>query len=145
MLAKILKGSKDKKLLSYKLDTCPSYGAFQEMTLNKIMEYIDFTIQKGYLEIAYNAKLPMLVYTEQGWSIEKETYAEELLENILSNSKKEDILELMHTTNREVKLLMLEKIATSKNNAYITFLEMWKTNEVKKMKSAIQKTLNTIK
>ena len=33
MLAKILKGSKDKKLLEYDLDKCPVYGFYHHLTL----------------------------------------------------------------------------------------------------------------
>lgn len=35
MLAKILKGSKDKKLLEYKLDECPVYGFYRNFTLQE--------------------------------------------------------------------------------------------------------------
>ena len=31
MLAKILKGSKDKKILEYKLNECPAYGYYHDM------------------------------------------------------------------------------------------------------------------
>ena len=36
MLAKILKGSKDKRLLELELDKCPSYGYFNTLTITEI-------------------------------------------------------------------------------------------------------------
>ena len=36
MLVKILKGSKDKKVLEYKLDECPAYGYYHDLTMDEI-------------------------------------------------------------------------------------------------------------
>lgn len=33
-------------------------------------------IKKGYLEIEYRDRIPMLVFSEIGWEIERETYAD---------------------------------------------------------------------
>lgn len=64
MLAKILKGSKDKKILEYKLNECPAYGYYHDMKLddmaNDIVYYQDvITDVKGIIssgrEVAYNA------------------------------------------------------------------------------------------
>ena len=63
MLAKILKGSKDKKLLEHKLDLCPVYGYYKSKTLTEISHCIDFVIEKGYLDIQYSYRLPVIVYT----------------------------------------------------------------------------------
>lgn len=50
MLAKILKGSKDKKVLELKLDECPAYGYYHDMKLADIMHYIDWRMMKIILE-----------------------------------------------------------------------------------------------
>jgi len=39
---------------------------------------------KGYLKIEYNGRLPMIVYTEIGWEIERDTYSDELLKKLRS-------------------------------------------------------------
>ena len=39
MLAKILKGSKDKKILEYKLNECPAYGYYHDIKLDDISKY----------------------------------------------------------------------------------------------------------
>jgi len=82
MLAKILKGSKDKKVLEHGLGQCPAYGYYWELTLQEIKSRIDWMIKRGYLEIEYDYQLPMIVFSEKGWEIERETYADELLQKL---------------------------------------------------------------
>ncbi len=49
LLSKILKGSRDKKLLALELDKNPSYGCFSALTLEEIIVKI---------ELAHPAQLP---------------------------------------------------------------------------------------
>lgn len=35
-------------------------------------------IDEDYLQIKYDGRLPLLVFSDEGWEIEKETYAQEL-------------------------------------------------------------------
>jgi superfamily II DNA helicase RecQ len=65
MLAKILKGSKDQKLLAHGLDQCPVYGYYRKLTLEEITHRIDWMIKRGYLEIRYEGRLPLLVFSER--------------------------------------------------------------------------------
>jgi hypothetical protein len=37
-------------------------------------------IEQGYLDIEYDYRLPLLVFTDRGWDIERETMADELLQ-----------------------------------------------------------------
>ena len=60
MLVKVLKGSKDKKVLEYKLDECPSYGYYHDLTMEEIEKRVDYMIVKRYLRIEYSDHLPML-------------------------------------------------------------------------------------
>ena len=48
MLAKILKGSKDKKILEYKLNECPAYGYYHNMKLDDIVSYQDVALAKEF-------------------------------------------------------------------------------------------------
>lgn len=66
LLAKILKGSKDKKLLHYGLDKSPVYGFYKELKIEDITARIDWLIKKGYLDIEYSGRLPVIVYTDRG-------------------------------------------------------------------------------
>lgn len=79
LLVKILKGSRQKKLLELKLDRSPVYGYYQDLSPEDILARVDWVIVNGYLDIKYNYRLPLLVYTPKGWEIEKETYSTEML------------------------------------------------------------------
>ena len=61
MLAKILKGSKDKSI-EYGLAQCPVYEYYGKLTLQEITNRIDWMIEKGFLEIEYSDRLPLLVF-----------------------------------------------------------------------------------
>jgi hypothetical protein len=61
MLAKILKGSKDKKLLEHGLDKCPSYGyysAWKEIDYKKVQAEIQKVINR--LNDAVRIDIPTL-------------------------------------------------------------------------------------
>jgi superfamily II DNA helicase RecQ len=63
LLAKILKGSRQKTVLEHELDRSPVYGALSELSLEQITARIDWLIIEGYLRIEYDYRLPLLVYT----------------------------------------------------------------------------------
>ena len=94
------------------MDQNPVYGYYKELTLAEITARIDRAIADGYLKIEYNHRLPVLVYTEKGWEIEKETYAEELLEKLkaLLNGMDYTFVKQLKDRDREMILLLLEKI-----------------------------------
>jgi len=50
--------------------------------LQEITNRIDWMIEKGFLEIEYRDRLPLLVFSEIGWEIERETYAKELFQKL---------------------------------------------------------------
>jgi hypothetical protein len=146
MLAKVLKGSKDKKLLEHELDLCPVYGYYKGITLSEISYRIDFVIEKGYLDIQYNYRLPIIVYTEKGWEIERKTYAEELyqkLEELLKGNDFSYVAELKDR-NRGMILLLIEKIKNSGNPEFISLLKTWQSIEYKKVRIELQKAINNL-
>ncbi len=146
MLAKILRGSKDKKLLEHELDLCPVYGYYKGITLTEISHRIDFVIENGYLEIEYSSRLPVIVYTEKGWEIERETYAEELfqkLEDLLDGSDFSFVAELKDR-NRGMILLLIDKIRNTGNPDFIPLLRAWQFIEYKKVRHAIQGVINEL-
>ena len=111
MLAKILAGSKDKKLLELELDRSPVYGAFMGVSQKEILAKIDWMILHDYLEIEYEGRLPMLVFTDKGWEIERETYANELMNKLMEAADKGEyeFVETLKDRNRGMILLLLEK------------------------------------
>ncbi|NLA46736.1 MAG: RQC domain protein [Firmicutes bacterium] len=147
LLAKILKASRDKKLLELKLDQNPVYGYYKELTLAEITARIDRAIADGYLKIEYNHRLPVLVYTEKGWEIEKETYAEELLEKLkaLLNGMDYTFVKQLKDRDREMILLLLEKIEATGDRRFIPLLHAWAFIEYKEMRKAIHEAINSLK
>ena len=144
MLAKILKGSKDKKVLEHGLDQCPVYGYYHELTLQEITHRIDWMIKKRYLEIEYTDRLPMLVFSKIGWEIERETYAEELLQTFerLLEGKDYSFVQELKDRNRGMIILFLEKIKQTGNARYIPILKVWKEIEYKKVEAEIQRVID---
>ena len=50
MLAKILKGSKNKKILEYKLNECPAYGYYHDMKLDDIATAEDMDTELNLMD-----------------------------------------------------------------------------------------------
>lgn len=146
MLAKILKGSKDKKVLEHELDQCPVYGYYREQTLQEITHKVDWMILNGYLEIEYQDRLPMLIFSPLGWEIERETYAEELLQKLaaLSDGTDYNFVQDLKDRNRGMILLLIKKIKQTRNPKFIPLLQAWKEIEYKKVQAEIQKTIDSL-
>ena len=125
MLAKILKGSKDKKILEYKLNECPAYGYYHDMKLDDISKCIDWMIKKDYLRIKYDYRLPLLVFSEKGWEIEIETFAKELYQRFCLDIKEKNarVIFEMKDVNRQVVMLVLDKIEKDGTEEFLTCLE----------------------
>lgn len=147
MLAKILKGSKDKKILEYKLNECPAYGYYHDMKLDDISKCIDWMIKKDYSRIKYNYRLLLLVFSEKGWEIEKETFAEELYQRVCLDIKEKNacVIFEMKEVNRQGVMLVLDKIEKDGTEEFLTCLETWKLLEVKKVAVRITEVEYAIK
>lgn len=148
MLAKILKGSKEKKVLELGLDKCPAYGFYHSLTLERISHRVDWMIKNDYLQIKYNGRLPMIVFSDKGWEIERDTFSEELYQRFYLGMKENDyqILQEMKTVNRQVVFDILEKIRASREKDFLPLLKEWKKIEVRKVRDRIdcvEKSLNT--
>lgn len=146
MLAKILKGSKDKKIFEYKLNECPAYGYYQDMKLDDISKCIDWMIKKDYLRIEYDYRLPLLVFSEKGWQIEKETFAQEIYQRMCLDVKenKARVIFEMKEVNRQVVMRVLDKIEKDGTEEFLPYLEAWKMLEVKKVAVRIAEAENKI-
>lgn len=146
MLAKILKGSKDKKIFEYKLNECPAYGYYQDMKLDDISKCIDWMIKKDYLRIEYDYRLPLLVFSEKGWQIEKETFVQEIYQRMCLDVKenKARVIFEMKEVNRQVVMRVLDKIEKDGTEEFLPYLEAWKMLEVKKVAVRIAEVENKI-
>ena len=146
MLAKILAGSKEKKLLELELNYSPVYGAFNGFSQKEILAKIDWLILHHYLAIEYSGRLPMLVFTDKGWDIERETYADELLEKLIdaAENRAYEFVETLKDRNRGLILLLLDNIAVSSNKELLTILDAWQSIEVKKVRTRIQEVIDLL-
>lgn len=147
MLVKILKGSKDKKLLAHELEKCPSYGYYNNLKMKDIEVIVDWMIRNRYLRIVYNGRLPMIAFTDMGWELYKPIFADELIGEITSLDQFDanELVEGFKTVNREVVILMLDTILEMEIVDAIEFLELWKPKAYKKVAEKIGYVLGRLK
>lgn len=147
LLAKILKGSREKKVLELNLNHSPVYGFYKHLSTEDILARIDWTILHRYLQIEYSYRLPMLVYTPQGWEIEKETYANELLQGfdeMLQTTRPPYDMNYLKDRDRGLILLLLEKVEQSGDLKYIPLLEAWEEIDYKKVRQRIRQVIHRL-
>jgi superfamily II DNA helicase RecQ len=146
LLAKILKGSKDKKVIELGLDKSPVYGALKNHTLETIKAKIDWMIKNNYFDIEYDYRLPMLVYAPKGWEIEKDIYSDELLEQLKAINEPEnyDFGSFLKDRNRGLILLLLKKIEMLEDKSLIPCLQEWKKVDYKKVRKEIARVIDSI-
>ena len=147
ILSKILKGSKEKKILEHGLDRNPFYGYYSDITLEEILAKIDWTIKNNYLAIEYDYRLPLLVFTEKGWEIEKDTYSSEMLtefDKMIDSGMDFFNMNYLKDKDRSLIFILLEKIQLSNDKKYIPILEAWKEIDYKKVKQRINQVINSI-
>lgn len=147
LLSKVLKGSKERKLLELGLDRIPSYGYYRELTLEQIVDKIDHLIQMGYIETESNGLFPVLKFTPFGWVIERERRAEEFLrewDSWLDNNTLPISMEYLKDRNRGMILLFLFKILNSRNPKYIPLLALWESVDYRKVQAAIRDVIQAL-
>jgi hypothetical protein len=147
LLAKILKGSRSKDVLQLGLDRNPVYGFFRELREEKVLARIDWAILHGYLAVEYDHRLPLLVYTERGWAIEKETYADELLRGLDERLAQGPLpLDMSHLKDKNGSMIwrLLEKIEESGDRKYIPALEAWEPIDYKKVRQRIRQVMHRL-
>ena len=147
LLARILKGSKEKRLLELGLDNSPVYGALRDLSLEEVMARIDWLIIKGYLAIEYDYRLPMLIYTRKGWEIERETYTNEMLAQLdrqIEANVPDASFDWLNEKNREVVLGVLDAIELSSDRKYIPALKRWSRSTFRKVRIRIRAVLGTL-
>jgi superfamily II DNA helicase RecQ len=146
LLMRILRGSANKDVLALGLDRSPVYGYFRDLSDSDTLARIDWTILNGYLRIEYSDRLPLLVYTQKGWEIEQEQYANELLDGIETTVRDGRPYNMAHLKdrNREMILLLLDKIAATDDAKFIPALEAWKKVDYKKVQQRIRQVIRQL-
>ena len=146
LLAKVVMGSREKKIIELDLDQSPAYGKMDKLTKNMVLARIDWLILNGYLAIEYDGRLPLLVYTPRGWEIERDTYAAEMharVDALIAGSDTPPYLAWLNDKHREVVMLLLDRIEATGDPAYIPALEAWAGNTYKKIRQRIRLVLKS--
>ncbi|WDL95343.1 RQC-minor-1 family DNA-binding protein [Alicyclobacillus sp. ALC3] len=148
MLAKILKGSKDKKVLQFSQDMelrqNPAYGSLSHYTLVEITEKIDWMIRHDYLALEYNWKLPVIVFTEMGWEVEREERANEFLREWdawIENGTPVVSMEYLKGRNRGMITLFLQKVMATNDAKYLPLLRQWEPVDFQKVRAMIREVI----
>jgi superfamily II DNA helicase RecQ len=147
LLARVLKGSKQKGVLEKELDRSPVYGVMRELSIDEITRRVDWMIEEGYLAIEYDYRLPLLKYTDLGWAIERDIYAAELLgrldREIEQGVEAQDIGWLTER-HPQVLELVVERISRSGDRKYLPFLRRWKSKASRRLGRQIQKAIEAL-
>jgi hypothetical protein len=147
LLVKILKGSRAEEVLRLHFDECPVYGYFHDLPADEVLARIDRAILDGYLKIMYDYRLPVLVFTDAGWEIEKEIFANELLagfDKLLTTSQPPYDMSYLKDRNRSLIWWLLDKIEASGNAKYLPLLEAWEQIDYKKVRERIEEVMHKI-
>lgn len=147
LLVKILRGSRAQDVLGRKLDENPAYGVYRDLNEEEVLARIDWMILNDYLRVIYDGRLPLLVYTPSGWNIERETFADELvqgMERLLSSSQRPYAMGYLKDMNREVIWRVLEKVEASGTPRFIPLLEDWEQVDYKKVKQRIREVIQCL-
>lgn len=148
MLAKILKGSRDKKLLEHGYDDNPVYGYYHDLTLEEIMARVDWAILNGYLDIEYDYRLPLLVFTQKGLRIAEDIISDEHLaefDGMIAIGLQEFDMEYLKDRNRRMIMQLLDKVAATGDPKYIPLLEAWAEVDYKKVRARIGYVIRQLK
>ncbi|WP_449355065.1 RQC-minor-1 family DNA-binding protein [Virgibacillus natechei] len=123
-----------------------------EADIRAILRAADELIAVGgrrllFLDIEYSGKLPMIVFTERGWEIERDQMVDELLQewdDWLAAEKPVPDMHYLKDRNRGMILLLLDKIKESNNERYIPYLNEWEKIDYKKVRAAIRRTIQAL-
>ena len=146
LLMRILRGSANKDVLGRGLDKSPVYGYFRGLSDDDTLARIDWAILNGYLRIEHSDRLPLLVYTQKGWEIERVQYANELLDGINTMLRHGPPYNMAHLKDRDrgMILLLLDNIAATGDPKFIPALEAWKKVDHKKVQQRIRQVIKRL-
>ncbi|SIS49545.1 RQC-minor-1 family DNA-binding protein [Salimicrobium flavidum] len=147
LLTKMLKGSKEKKIFEFGLDQYKGYGFYKGMKWEEVQKKINWMIRHDFLETEKFGRLPLLVFTDRGWLVQSDQYADELIEEWevwLLEGKINPDMTYLKDRNRRMILLMLEKIKERGKRDYIPYLQLWEEIDYKKVRAEIQKTIRVL-
>ena len=145
-LVKLLKGSRDKKILELGLDTDESYGALSHFTLDGIARRVDWTIEKGYLDYYYEWRQPLLMFTDQGWELERPVAIEGMFRQFCRDVDEGEMRMAgrMADIKNDIQLDVIELIAQRCDERCLGHLEAWSGKTTKRIRKKIAWAQRTI-
>jgi hypothetical protein len=146
LLAAVLRGSRRREVLEHGLDRCPVHGWFRGLPEDEVMARIDRAIVDGYLDVHYDYRLPLLVFTPAGWEIERETYARELFDGFEARLRRGPPygMEELKDRNRGMILRLLDLVEDSEDPRYIPLLEAWAEVDYRKVRERIRQVIRRL-
>jgi hypothetical protein len=146
LLAHVLRGSRQKKVLELGLDRLPVHGFYRGVAEDEVLAKIDRVIADGYLAIEYDYRLPLLVFTPAGWEIEKETYARELLAGFDARllAGPPYGMEDLKDRSRELIFRLLDLVEESGDPRYLPLLREWSAVDYRKVRERIERVIRNI-
>lgn len=146
-LALILKGSRSEKVLAQEWDQVEDFGALSYLSVEQITLRIDWCIHKGWLRLEYYEHVPLVYHSEKGLERVKRLWVERLLkqfEEWLAAKTPEQVWPRLEPFRREIKFMLLDRIAAEKRHRYIPILRAWFPHEVRKVRERINRTLSAL-
>lgn len=146
LLMKVLRGSREKRVLELELDQVPVYGRFRHLSNEETLARIDRAIVDGYLRIEYDGRLPLLVFTDAGWSIEKETYACELLSGFDDQLAAGPPFHMAYLKDRNRAMIwrLLDLVEETGDPKYIPLLQAWQQIDYRKVRERLRRVIGRI-
>lgn len=147
LLSKILRGSKDKKIIELGLDKIPVYGYFKDTKKEEISAKIDWAIENDYLRIEYDYRLPLIYFTDKGWEIAKGARIEEFIQTfdeMLDSEADQYNMTFLKDRNREMILQLLDTIREKGDKKYVPILEDWAKVDYKKVREKINYVISCL-
>lgn len=146
LLVLVLKGSRARQVREHGLESSPAHGYYRELSQEEVRARVDWMILHDYLELEYDHRLPLLVYTPKGWAIERETFAEELLQGFDELLEKGPPFDMtyLRDRNREMIHILLDKVEATGDSKYRPLLEAWAEVDYKKVRKRIGQVLESL-
>jgi len=148
MYADILHGSKNEKVLRFKLDTLPTYGELSGTSLQRIRTILDFLIENQYLQLSRD-EFPVVALTERSDEISKDLkpvtikLSEQVKAASTSSSRKKSAGIIINSgLFDELKKLRTQLASKSHVPAYIIFTDASLQDMCKKLPATIDDFLN---
>ena len=147
LLTKVLRGSRGRMSWNINSINVLSMVTIAMCPKMRCLAKIDRVILDRYLRIEYESRLPVLVYTDTGWEIEKETRAVEFLQRfdqLLETTQSPYDMSFLKDQNRGMIFLLLDKVENTGSTKYLPLLEAWVQIDYRKVQQRIWQVINKL-